>query len=287
MFTPGPSRALSELRQKKLVGFVANNRTFPHLPGRLVLVVALILATVVSGCATRKGAGIPQGEVFDPYEENNRGTHAFNLAVDKVLFRPAAVGYSSLIPDPIEDSFNAFARNLSEPSDFANFLVQGKFEEAAISLARFVINTTVGFAGLADAASDFDIPETDTDFGETLHVWGFGEGAYVELPFFGPSTTRDAIGVVGDLFTNPLSFTFTAPLENPGLYAEIVERLSDRGRYSDTVDQILYESADSYAQARLIYLQNRRFELSGDDSGAYVDPYDDPYGDIYEDPYAE
>ena len=254
---------------------------------RTGLLAAVCAVTILGGCASNGGAELPPGEVFDPYENTNRGIHAFNLGVDKLLFRPAARGYTNFVPDSIEDSFNAFARNLAEPGDFVNSLAQGRFETAGISLFRFIINTTIGFGGLADAATDFGIPETDTDFGETLHVWGFGEGAYIELPFYGPSTTRDAVGVVADLFTNPLSFSFTRILENPGFYAEIVERLSARGRYSDTVDSILYESADSYAQARLIYLQNRRFELEGQDNSAYVDPYDDPYLDIYEDPYAE
>lgn len=263
--------------------------TFPGAfrGGRIWLGVLILAVSLTAGCASRKGSNIPAGEVFDPYENTNRSIHAFNLGVDKVFFRPAAKGYTKLVPDPIEDSFNSFARNLSEPSDLANYLAQGRFDQAAISLFRFVLNTTIGFAGLADPATDFGVPETSTDFGETLHVWGFGEGAYVELPFYGPSTVRDAVGVVGDLFTNPISFAFTKPLENPGLYAEIVERLSARGRYSDTVDQILYESADSYAQSRLIYLQNRRFELEGQDPNAYVDPYDDLYGDVYDDPYAE
>lgn len=254
----------------------------------LVGAIFLAAALAVSGCASKNGATLSTGDVFDPYEETNRGIHAFNLGVDRLLFRPAATGYTNFVPDPIEDSFNSFSRNLSEPGDLVNSLAQGRFDVAGISLARFLINSTVGFAGLANPASDaFGIPETDTDFGETLHVWGFGEGAYVELPFYGPSTTRDAVGVIADLFTNPISFAFVKPLENPGLYAEIVERMSDRGRYSDTVDSILYDSADSYAQARLIYLQNRRFELEGSNASAYVDPYDDLYADIYDDPYAE
>ena len=102
-----------------------------------------------------------------------------------------------------------------------------------------------------------------------------------------------------NLFTNPVDLAPTRPVDNLGLYTELVRRMSDRGRYSETIDSILYESADSYAQARLIYLQNRRFELAGDDEeaylGLYTDPYaeigsdpaTDPYLDPYEDPYAE
>jgi len=176
------------------------------------------------------------------------------------------------VPEPMVDSFNHFADNLSMPSVMVDSLLQGKFKQAGIALARFTINSTVGFAGLADPASDFEIPEVDTDFGETLHVWGFDEGAYVELPLYGPSTARDAVGVVVNLFTNPLDYTDPRPADNLGLYAEVVKRMGDRGRYSDTVDAILYESADSYAQSRSIYIQNRRFDLEGDNTDLYITP---------------
>ena len=171
------------------------------------------------------------------------------------------------------------------PGDIVNALLQGDLRTAGNGTMRFLINTTV--VGLADPATDFRIPPVDTDFGETLYVWGLKEGAYVELPLLGPSTTRDAVGVLVDFFTNPISFASNQPIKNIGVYAEILERMGDRGNYSDTIDSILYGSADSYAQARIIYLQNRRFELARDDPEAYLDLYDDPYSDIYEDPYAE
>ncbi|SFT56785.1 MlaA family lipoprotein [Sedimentitalea nanhaiensis] len=250
-------------------------------------VFGLLSTLVLAACAVSEPGQRQNDAPFDPYESSNRNVHSFNLAVDRVFFRPASKGYTNLIPDPIEDSFNSFSANLSEPGDAANFLLQGDFKQAGISLGRFLMNSTIGFAGLANPASDFGIPETDTDFGETLAVWGFSEGAYIELPFFGPSTQRDSVGVFVDFFTNPLTFAPARPIENVGFYANVLERLSDRGRYSDTVDSILYQSADSYAVARLIYLQNRRFELEGDSSDSYVDPYADPFSDPYEDPYAQ
>ncbi|MFC3117603.1 MlaA family lipoprotein [Jhaorihella thermophila] len=97
------------------------------------------------------------------------------------------------------------------PSAFVNSLLQGNFKRAGTAALRFALNSTIGFAGLADPATDFGIPPADTDFGETLHVWGFGEGPFVMLPIYGPSTSRDAIGVVTDLFTNPLSLCAAAP----------------------------------------------------------------------------
>lgn len=251
------------------------------------VVFAVLSVLALSACAVPESGTRSHDEPFDPYERGNRSVHKFNIAIDRAIFRPASKGYTGLIPDPIEDSFNSFAANLSEPGDAANFLLQGDLKQAGISVVRFLMNSTIGFAGLANPASDFGIPETETDFGATLAVWGFSEGAYIELPFFGPSTQRDAVGVFTDFFTNPLTFTVVRPLDNIGFYANLLERLSDRGRYAETVDSILYDSADSYAVARTIYLQNRRFELEGNNGDTYVDPYGDLYSDPYEDPYAQ
>lgn len=258
-------------------------------------ILSILGLSLVAACAYPSPEQEARGEIFDPYENTNRSIHSFNLGVDRVLFRPAAKGYVTVIPEPMVTSFNNFAENLSLPGQTVDYILQGNIEEAGIALGRFLLNSTVGFAGLANPASDFGIPEVDTDFGETLHTWGFSEGSYLELPFYGPSTTRDAVGVVVNLFTNPIDFAPTRPVDNLGLYAEIVRRLGDRGNFSDTVDSILYGSTDSYAQLRLIYLQNRRFELAEGDDDAYLDLYTDPYADPntaapldpYEDPYAE
>ncbi|MBY6083088.1 MULTISPECIES: MlaA family lipoprotein [Ruegeria] len=275
---------------------MSNRIRFKHI-------VAVSLFAVLSACASQPQDAAARGEVFDPYENANRGIHKFNLGVDRFLFRPASKGYVKIVPDPMVTSFNNFAENISLPGQAVDYLLQGNLKQSGNALLRFVINSTVGGFGLSKPADELNLPPVDTDFGETLHVWGFGEGAYVELPFYGPSTTRDAVGVVVNLFSNPINFSPTRPADNLGVYAEVVRRMGDRGRFSDTVDSILYESADSYAQARLIYLQNRRFELARDDEDAYLglysdpyadtgtdpvrDPYLDPYEDPYEDPYAE
>lgn len=245
---------------------------------RSLIAVSLLTASAfLSGCATgnpQSAEAVARGEAFDPYEKTNRSIHAFNRGLDRIAFRPASKGYVTVVPEPMVNSFSYFAENLSLPGQMVNAVLQGDLRTAGNALARFSINSTVGFLGLADPASEFEIPEVDTDFGETLHKWGVGEGAYVELPGFGPSTTRDAVGIIADFFTNPITFARQNPADNIGVYAEIVRRLGDRGRYSDTIDSILYESADSYAQARLIFLQNRRFELGQSAEIAEIDPFD-------------
>ncbi|MCB1339900.1 MAG: VacJ family lipoprotein [Pseudooceanicola sp.] len=251
-------------------------------------IAVTLLVALVAACTTPDHVMRGSGDVFDPYEGMNRRIHGLNRGLDRVAFRPASKGYVSIVPEPMVQSFSDFADNLSMPKNMVNALLQGNPKLFGQALARFLINTTVGFAGLADPATEFGLPDAQTDFGETLHVWGAQEGAYIELPVFGPSTERDAAGILVDFFLNPIGYAKNNPAHNITAYAEIVQKMGDRGRFSDTVDSILYESEDSYAQARVIYLQNRRFELAGTDGDAYVDPYDDSYpDDNYEDPYAE
>ena len=171
---------------------------------RPIFASALLLpAAVLSGCAPQSPEAKAAGELFDPYENTNRSIHEFNRGVDRYAFRPASKGYVAVVPPDMVQVFNNFAINISMPGQAVNLLLQGKPKDSGIALSRFVVNTIFGIGGLGDPASDFNIPYADTDFGETLHVWGAGEGAYVELPFYGPSTARDSVGVVVDFFTNP------------------------------------------------------------------------------------
>ncbi|MEL6451526.1 MAG: VacJ family lipoprotein [Pseudomonadota bacterium] len=236
---------------------------------------ALLLLSVcaVAACATAPQDTVSEDGIFDPYEAQNRKVHAFNRGLDRAIVRPAAIGYSTILPDDIEDSVGNFARNLGEPSVIVNSVLQGDLQGAGQSSVRFVTNSTLGILGLFDVANEFDLAPRDTDFGETLYVWGVGEGAYIELPVLGPSTARNTTGKVVDLFTNPLSYTLDSPEAYYGTVAGVASGLSTRGRFTDTVDSILYESADSYAQARLIYLQNRRFALGDGAATTEIDPF--------------
>lgn len=245
----------------------------------------LALASVVA-CSAPVATGID-----DPYEQENRARHEFNRKIDRALVRPAGRGYTQVLPNPLESGFSNLADNLDEPRHFVNHAMQGNVEGAVMNTLRFAVNTTVGLGGLIDMASALGMPEFETDFGATLHTWGVGEGAYVELPVLGPSTQRDVAGRAVDIFLNPLTGTLPDPEKNYARAVKIGARLGARGRFSDTVDSVLYDSADSYAQSRLIYLQNRRFELSGGSDAAYDDPYDTgdtlDFEDPYDDPYAE
>jgi len=227
---------------------------------------------LLAGCA----APVAQG-VDDPYEIENRSMHAFNVGLDRNVLKPLAAGGSN-VPPEVWQGVGNFADNLDAPGEVVNSLLQFRLGAAVENTLRFGLNTIVGVGGLFDPATAMGIEGRDTDFGETLHVWGVGEGAYMELPVLGPSTQRDTLGMVVDYAINPVRLLVPEPEVYIDTAAQILSKVGDRSRYSETFDSLLYDSADSYAQARLLYLQNRRYELgqtSGEDS--YVDPYEDPY----------
>ncbi|MEO0751166.1 MAG: VacJ family lipoprotein [Pseudomonadota bacterium] len=244
-----------------------------------VMLLSLVVGTVAA-CSTPP-ANHPAGEPWDPYEKTNRSIHSFNKGVDRAILRPVANTYSGIMGDEVEDAISQFSDNLSMPGAVVNNVLQGNMKGATEDTYRFVVNTTIGLLGFIDVATDLNMPQaTDADFGETLAVWGVPEGAYVERPIFGPSTQRDSFGNLVDLFLNPLDYWIRDPEEYWTAGASVSSTLSQRSRFGSTIDSILYDSADSYAQARSLYLQNRRFEVGNSGSDDYLDPYDDPYLDL-------
>lgn len=233
-----------------------------------------MLVLTLSACA----APVPVG-IYDPHEETNRLTHESSKKLDKALLRPIS-GADSNGGHVVAIGLANLSGNLEGPGYAANDLLQARPDRAVGNLLRFAINSTVGVAGLFDPASAMGLAEAKNDFGRTLHVWGVGEGAYVELPLLGPSTERDALGEVGDMLVDPMGQFLTTGQSAAKFALRMAAKVGNRGRFSETVDSILYDSADSYAQARLLYLQNRRYEL-GQSAGeaGFEDPYEDPYAE--------
>lgn len=231
-------------------------------------VAVLAVLAFVAGCTPRPEVA---QSINDPYEARNRATHEGAKKIDRAIIRPVSLAYVNTVPTGVRDNVSNFADTLAVPGDVVNQVLQGDLNGATRNTVRFAINATLGFGGLADVASDLGLPEDKTDFGETLHVWGLTEGPYLVLPVIGPSTERDAVGTFVDFFLDPLNTAFSSNTKVYTRTAKVAERLDKRGRYVGTVDSVLYESADSYTQSRLIYLQNRRFELGQADPDAYID----------------
>lgn len=238
-----------------------------------MLAVGLALGVFVGGLSACTPAMPPQG-INDPFETQNRATHALNLKLDTYVVRPLATKATRFVPDPVFRGINNFAGNLNLPSTVANDLLQAKLRPALNNTLRLAVNSSIGIGGLFDPATKMGLLAQETDFGETLSVWGMGEGAYVELPFYGPSTQRDALGTVVDAVLDPASLLVPKQKRWIGTFAKVAARIGDRGRYSETFDSILYDSADGYAQARLLYLESRRHSLG---QPIAESEFEDPY----------
>lgn len=238
-----------------------------------------ILALALSGCASLTPVDRIDDGVNDPFEAQNRKVHAFNKGLDKTVVKPASSAYAAVAPAPVRAVVSNASRNLSLPATTVNSLLQGDLRGAGIASSRFLLNSTLGLAGLFDPASDLGIPPHETDFGQTLAVWGAPQGAYLELPFFGPSSERAAWGRLVDLVTNPLDYEFDASEKAIKSTAGALSALGSRAKFGSSIDSILYDSADSYAQTRLFYLESRKFQLGSVEPTNADDPYDDPYAE--------
>ncbi len=234
-------------------------------------ICVLLVITVSAGCTP----ALPDGGINDPYENTNRAIHGFNKSLDRTVLRPAGQ-VAAAMPMEITGPVSNFANNVSLPGMVANGILQADIGGVTTNTMRFLINTTVGIGGLFDPAGAIGLIEDSTDFGETLAVWGVQEGAYVEMPVFGPSTERDAVGTIVDLVFDPLESVGTVPQLDYGTATRVADLAITRGRFMETFDGVLYESADSYAQARLAYLQNRRFQLGEvPPATTEIDPFSD------------
>ncbi len=213
-------------------------------------------------------------EDYDPFETINRFTFAINEALDFILLRPAAEIYRFLLPDLVQDSLRDFTRNLKAPVIWANDLFQGKDEKAATMAGRFLVNTTLGVGGLFDVADAWwDLEYHAEDFGQTMGFYGAGNGPYLVLPLFGPSSVRDGIGRGVDTFMSPWSYVLATT--DVGSRTEIllgtqaVGGIDLRARNIDNLDELKRDSVDFYARIRSLYLQLRRSQIKDESSADF------------------
>lgn len=229
---------------------------------------------LVAGCAAT-----PPGSDFaaaDPYESVNRVFHKGNVTLDRYVLRPVSQGYGFVTPTLFKVLVGNGFNHIDLIGDTVNHGFQGDGSAALRGVGRFTINTVLGAGGLLDPATEFGLPKEDTDFGITLGTWGVGEGGYLVLPFLGPATVRDLAGSAVDRALDPLSYVgpLTA-LDGLSPALSVVEIVDARDRNADLVDEVLYESADSYVTLRSVYLQRRRSQIAGD-TASLPDIFDTP-----------
>jgi phospholipid-binding lipoprotein MlaA len=277
------ANSISSLRPAQL----CTGRSRSLLP-RLSILVALALATQLTGCAhvaRDRDAG-----VYDPLEPMNRAIFSANMAVDRAVVKPVAKGYRAILPQFVRDRFRSFVENLVEPRIFINDILQVRLNAAGMTFARFLMNTTAGIGGLFDLASNHGLPRQTGDFGQTLYMWGIGDGPYLVLPFFGPSNLRDGIGFGVDLVTeghtNPLNaLDYNDNRTTVNVTLGIVYGIDLRARNIETLDALESTSIDLYATLRSASQQHRHAELrKAQGLEPEIEPLFDPDAPEPEDP---
>ncbi|WP_268762367.1 MlaA family lipoprotein [Fontimonas thermophila] len=203
---------------------------------------------LIAGCAHS-----PTYAPEDPLEPVNRAVYAFNNTADRWVLKPVAQAYVAAVPAEIRSTASRFLGNLLYPTTILNDLLQGKFAQAGRDTTRFLLNTSFGLGGLLDPATRIGWTENREDFGQTLAVWGVGDGWFLMLPFLGPSTNRDLVGRGIDVFAHPLYY---APPE-VAIPLEAVDIVDTRAQLLGT-EQVLAQQFDPYAFLRSAYLQRRR-----------------------------
>ncbi|MGV3739689.1 MAG: MlaA family lipoprotein [Gammaproteobacteria bacterium] len=207
----------------------------------------------------------------DPYESINRRIFTFNRGLDKVVLKPIAKIYNFLVPTRGRAIINNFYTNINMIPTFINDLLQADFTHASQDAHRLVLNSTIGIGGIFDLATMNGFPLRSNDLGITFAVWGDKKSPYVVLPFLGPSTIRDGMGMLFDYtFFTPYPYIPYVPL-----YTLLAVRYVDlRAQMFDT-DRLIEESLDKYAFVRDAYLQHRNYLIQGEkseeDGSMYVD----------------
>ena len=195
-------------------------------------------------------------DVWDPLETINRGTFWFNDKLYFYLLKPVAKGYRWIMPEPLMLGIGNFFSNLASPIRIINAGLQGKFADAGNELTRFGVNTTIGIGGLFDTAKDhFNLKKKDEDTGQTLGHYGIGPGPYLVLPFFGPSSFRDGIGLLAD---SRMDLTFYLWEDRDYWAAIVLKAVNTVALDKDTYEGIKRDALDPYLFIRDAWTQYRQ-----------------------------
>ncbi len=235
--------------------------------GGLLLVAALaaLLSRPALAADTPSDSSVTEPEYlseeqpdYDPWKPFNEKTFSFNYDVlDKRVLKPLARVWSRILPYGVRHGIENFFDNLAMPKRLANDLLQARPKRAGEQIARFAINTTVGAVGFLDIADRIGVHPSEADGGQTLGVWGFGQGPYLVLPFLPPLTVRDGIGYGGDGTMDPIGYFAPVPLA-VSIATTVVRRVNDRSLTPAAFENIEDTVIDVYSAVRNVYLQRRR-----------------------------
>jgi len=238
------------LGKEKLVKFSVSPRL-----SRYNSIFIILTSLILSGCSSTPANDGSDNR--DPIEPINRAFWTFTWDyTDKYISKPASVAYTTYTPVFLRSGLYNMALNLNEPSSIINNLLQAKFENAAKSTGRFVLNSTIGLLGFFDPASDFGWTGEQEEFGEVLGTYGVGDGPYIVVPGIGPSSVREEVGDYVDKYYWPLAVIDFWP--NLARWAVI--GLEQRAALADQ-EPLIRESLDDYEFVKNAYFQNMNYKL--------------------------
>ena len=238
------------------------------ITGKLASFVGLAaMLTLLAGCATPPPADDPDAVaefelINDPLEPMNRTIFDVNDWLDDNVLLPIARAYRAVTPRFLRDRITDLLANLKSPSLLANDLLEGDFSRAGATVGRFVLNSSFGVGGLMDVSTPLGLPGHNADFGQTLAVWGAGEGFYLVLPLMGPSNPRDAVGLGVDSFLDPLTYYLDDNhMRWVSLTKFLIGGVSTRERYIESLADIKRTSLDYYSAMRSLSRQRRDAQI--------------------------
>lgn len=241
----------------------------------IICAVAILAAPGPALSSDDGPASYADERYYDPFEPANRVVFKFNQIIDELFLKPAARLYIKVVPDRGRAAVSNVIENLKSPVYLVNDILQGETKRAQITISRFTTNTILGFGGMSDVAADLGADPHSEDFGQTLATYGVGKGPYLMLPFFGPSTIRDAIGQAVDTFFDPLGYALET---EESLIRSGIEGLDKRARFLDVSEAMEKTSIDYYASIRSVFLQNREYEIRNGAPEPIVDIYGNDSG---------
>lgn len=237
----------------------------------------IFLVLSVMGCFPGGvlAADIDSPPNVDPYEKFNRAIYKFNDALDHVILRPVAKVYDTITPTPLRKGVSNFFDNVDMITTIPNDILQGKSAYFVADTWRFLINSTIGIGGLFDIATKAGLPKHHEDFGLTLAYWSGKDGLkpqpYLMLPFFGPSTTRDGFGKIGNGATWPFNYIQPEYYNYIAIATDVVSNRADLL----AADKLVQDAFDPYIFVRSAYLQNRNRQIEKNFHETNFPPYTD------------
>ncbi len=243
---------------------------------RFVVLLTVLLLQV--GCATVEND-------FDPLEPMNRSVDSFNTGLDELVLRPVSKGYSSVIPGGARASVTNFFQNLLVPNTIVNDFLQGKVKRGLQDTYRFVVNSTLGIAGLFDVAAYVGIERHQEDFGQTLAVWGVGQGPYIVYPVLGPNSARNTPGTIMEYLLDGSTYLVMVMSPEAALAAVALKYIDERANIEDFVKLRDEMALDAYVFVREGWRQSREYRIYDGHPPAQPKSEDDDFEDEFADEF--